>query len=166
MGFWKRLFGRGTSDTHNFDRSGTVSSNDLSDIRLVMAISEALAQNFKKYPPAMAAAVIMAMTEKNREDLVERPEGIYLSRQCWERISTYRVWLVDDGELIITRKKFDNRPDEPKKDSQKFLSRRLERAKKAGGIDSLQYALGLALTFGLDQGRFQVKKDQTGMAII
>ncbi len=155
----KGSFDRGESDIL------TGLAGKFSDIRVVMALSRAVQQKFKDYPPEMAAAVILAMTDKNRNDLVERPEGIYLSRQCSDKISSYEVWLTDDGTIIVTRKRLEGQPDEPKEDSQRLLNERLPNAQKLGGIDSFQYALGLAMTFGLDQDRLLVKEDQKGMAI-
>lgn len=135
------------------------------DLRLVMALSRAVQEKFKDNPPEMVAAVLLAMTDKNRKDLVERPEGIYLSRQCWDRISSYVAWLADDGVIIITRRPREGQPDEPKEDSQRFLNERLPKARKLGGINSLHYALGLTRTFGLDSNRLRVKNDGTGVAI-
>lgn len=135
------------------------------DFRLVIALSPAVQEKFKDSPPGMTAAVLLAMTDKNREDLVERPEGIYLSRQCWDRISSYVVWLADDGTIIIARRRLKDRPDEPKEDSQRFLNERLPKARKLGEVNSFHYALGLTLTFGIDANDLRVKDDGTGVAI-
>jgi hypothetical protein len=147
------------------DTSPTAPSGEFSDMRLVMTLSKAARQRFKDYSPQMTAAVMLAMTEKNRDDLVERPEGIYLSRQCWDRISSYAVWLADNDEMIVTRRRLEGQPDEPKEDSQDYLAQHLPKSRKLGGVGSFEYALGLVMAFDLDRDRLLVKEDQSGVAI-
>jgi hypothetical protein len=138
-----------------------------SKIRLVMVLNKAVQEKFKGHLPNTTAAVFLAMTDKNRDDLVERPEGIYLSRQCAQRISSYEVWLTGDGSIIVTRRKREGEPDEAKEDSQRLLNERLPNAQRIGEIDSFQYALGLAMTFGLDESRLLVGGGaEKGVAIL
>ena len=165
MGLWKRLFGNGISDNSKSE-STTTSASKFSDIRLEMALSKAVQQKFNDSPPEMIAAVMLAMTDKNRKDLVERPEGIYLSQQCADRISSYAVWLADDGEIIVTRKRLEGKPDKPKKDSLRFLNKRLPKAQKLGVINSLQYAAALTAVFDLNKDDLVVRKNNPGAMAI
>lgn len=137
--------------------------NNFFDLRLVMVLNQAVQEKFKDSPPEITAAVFLAMTEKNRNDLVEQPEGIYMSYRCWERILLYEVWLTDEGEIIITRKSLSGKPDEPKEESQNYLKRHLPKARNLGRMNSLHYAIGLALTFGLDQNRLILKNGEVGI---
>jgi hypothetical protein len=117
-----------------------------------MALSPAIRDMFKDYPPEMAAAIFLAMNDKDREDIVERPEGIYISRKCWEKIISYEIWLGRDGTIIITTKK-GGPTRKPQKGLEAYWQAHLPTARRLGRMNSLHYAIGLALTFGLNQNR-------------
>lgn len=134
-------------------------NNDFSDYQLVLALSRAVRQNYKDYTPEMVAALILAMTDKNRSDLVVRSEGIYISRQCWEKIHLYDVWLATEGEIIITRKRVVKKFEESKEDNQQILNRLLPSARHLGRMNLLAYAIGLSLTFGLDPNNIILNKE-------
>jgi DNA-directed RNA polymerase subunit RPC12/RpoP len=165
--FIDRLFGREKKKKIGKSNSNISSlpSSDFSNLRLVLALSKAVQKKFEGHQTDMTAAVLLAMIDKNRDDIVERSEGIYLSRHCADRISSYEVWLANDGEIIITRRKFKDQIDKPKKDSQRFLNEHLPKARMVGRLNSFHYALGVVLTFGLDQDRLLVQKDGTGVVI-
>ena len=119
MGFWNKVFGGGASGSSK-SGSSTPSSSKYENIRLVMALTKAVQKEIKDSTPEMTAALILAMTDKNKKDLVERSEGIYLARECWDRISSYELWLAEDGQILVTRKRFQNQPDKPKVESKIF----------------------------------------------
>lgn len=131
------------------------------DLHLVMALSPAIRQKFKDYPPEMAAAIFLAMNDKDRKDLVEKPEGIYISRRCWEKMLSYEIWLGQDGTIIITTNTLGSTRGPQKKDTERFLQAHLPTARRLGRMNSLHYAIGLALTFGLDQNRILLQKSGT-----
>jgi hypothetical protein len=156
---------RGASEAQRPTDTPVDSTRDFSDFRLVIALSQATQQKLKDYPPEMAAAIFLAMTDKNRGDLVERPEGIYISRQCWEKILSYDVWVAADGQIIVTKKGLGRKLEKPKEDAQRFLKRQLPTARKVGRMNSLHYAIGLALEFGLDQNRLLLQKNQNEVEV-
>ena len=138
---------------------------DISNYRLVMALSQAVQQKFKNYPTDMTAAIFLAMTEKNKNDIVVRQEGIYISRQCQEMLLSYEIWLAVDGQIIITRKRHTKKYDEPKVDSQTILQRQLPKARKLGKMNPLHYTIGVSLTFGLDQDKIIIDKNKNTVAV-
>ncbi len=148
-----------------FGRENKNKSSEFSDLRLVLALSKAMQKKFEGHQTDMTAAVLLAMIDKNRDDIVVRSEGIYLSRHCADRISSYKVWLANDGQIIITRRKLADQIDKPKKDSQSFLNEHLSKARMVGRLNSFHYALGVVLTFGLDPDRLRVQKDETGVVV-
>jgi len=159
------LTGIGLSTAHRLpleevaSNSFATSGGDFSDLRLVMAISRAVQERFKDSPPEMVAALMLAITDKDRNDLVERPGGIYLSKECCGRLSSFDVWLCADGTIVITRRRVMAEPDEPKAESQRFLNERLPGARKLGGINPLHYALGLCQTFSLNADRLVIQSE-------
>jgi tetratricopeptide (TPR) repeat protein len=156
MRFLDRFLGRSSSHAPSHpsesDSSGE-SGADFAELRLVMAVSPAVQGQFEDSPPEVLAAVILAKTSKNRKDLVERPEGIYVSKECLDRLRSYEVWLAAGGTLFVTRKRFEAQPDQPKEDPQRFLNEELPKARNLGRIDPRAYAIGLCVTFGLERDR-------------
>lgn len=135
------------------------------DIRLVAIFSTPVYEEFKTEPPEVIAAALLAKGFGKQEDLVIKDNGIYLSRQCWERISTYQVWLSEERQIIITRSKLKNRRNNAKKDSQKLLNEKLPTAKNVGEFSSIAYATTLAIKFGLDAGKIRIRNDRSSVAV-
>jgi hypothetical protein len=158
MQFIKRLFGvrsSGSSQSHVFGNP----TDAFSDLRLVMAVTHAVLEKFTDSPPEMVAALALAETDKNRQNLVERPEGVYLSKECSDRLRSYEVWLDDRGAAFITRKRLESKPDEPKEDAQRFLNERIPAARKVGKVNSFHYTLGLCMSFGVNADRLLMQSE-------
>lgn len=135
-----------------------------SDLRVVVALSSAVRDRFASLPPEVVAATMLAATSRREDELVRRPDGIFMSKECWERLNGYSVWVSADGTIIVTRKKSPGEAPDMNQDAA-FLQQQLPTATFIGRIPTLAYAVAAAQRLGVDTSSICVRNDRSEPAV-
>lgn len=135
------------------------------ELRLVTVLTRAAVDSYGRIPPTVLMPTVLGKLEANDGDLVLAPRGICLTRSCWHRISSYRVWRCEGGDVFVTRPRSASWMDRPSASSKEFLSQYLPTAQDLGPIRSIPYAASMALTCGLDPGELAVYDGRSAVAV-
>jgi len=141
------------------DMSQGSSTADLSQLRLVLEITSAVTESWSAVPPEMVAATILAKYHRIKQDIVKRDNGICLSRQCWEWITSLEVRVCEDGEIFVTQRGMPGTKNGTVQDSDAKLYEKLPKSKNHGGIPNIAYTTALVFELGINPRRILTDPD-------
>ncbi len=146
--------GKGQPIDNNIDNSQQASPVvDTARLRLVLEITNTVRESWSSVPPEMVAATILAKYHRNKNDIVQHANGIYLSRECWAWISSLEVWVSEEGEIFVTQKIPPGRRNIGHEATADRLKMMLPTSKSQGGIPSMAYITALAFEVGFHPRR-------------
>lgn len=148
------LTGKGQHINNNIDNSAQASPVvDAGRLRLVLEITNTVRESWSSVPPEMVAATILAKYHRNKNDIVQHANGIYLSRECWAWVSSLEVWVSEEGEIFVTQKIPPGQRNIGPEATADRLKMMLPTSRSHGGIPSMAYITALAFEVGFHPRR-------------
>jgi len=152
--------GEGQPINNSIDNSPQASPVvDAARLRLVLEITNTVRESWSSVPPDMVAATMLAKYHRNRNDIVQHANGIYLSRECWAWISSLEVWVSEEGEIFVTQEIPPGRQNLAPEATVERLKRMLPTSKSHGGIPSMAYVTALAFEVGFHPRRILADRE-------
>jgi len=88
-----------------------------------------------------------------------------MTKDCWERLRGYSVWVSADGMIIVTRETSPGEVPDVNRDAA-LLQRPLQTASLIGQVPTIAYAAAAATRLGMDVDSILLRNDRSEVAVL